>query len=208
MAQVTTTGQSDDVFEALIQGLLNQGFGSSPHFLPEPVVSQLRAQLRQHYDEGNMSAAGIGRHFDYQKNAEIRGDEIRWIRNDTPNPAEKSFLQTVDAFVDHLNATCYAGIRSYEFHYAYYAPGSFYKRHLDQFRSDKGRKYSLVIYLNENWQKEDGGHLSLYVDGDKQIDVLPTGGRAVFFKSDEREHEVHPAPERYRLSIAGWLKNV
>lgn len=95
-----------------------------------------------------------------------------------------------------------------EFHYARYDLGSFYKRHLDQFKSHRGRKYSLVIYLNEEWKEEDGGNLRLYLENDRVEDVYPVGGRAVFFKSDELEHEVMPAPERSRLSVAGWLKSV
>jgi SM-20-related protein len=90
-----------------------------------------------------------------------------------------------------------------ECHYAYYDTGSFYKKHIDQFRSDSGRKYSMVLYLNENWQPHMGGQLVLYADQDVQID--PLGGRMVFFKSDKIAHEVllSNAP---RLSIAGWLK--
>jgi SM-20-related protein len=37
--------------------------------------------------------------------------------------------------------------------------------------------------------------------------ILPTMQKAVFFKSDEMEHEVSVA-HRPRMSITGWLKRV
>jgi len=63
------------------------------------------------------------------------------------------------------------------------------------------------MYLNENWETRDGGQLSLYTSKG-EVRLIPDGGRIVFFKSDETEHEVHPSMGRYRLSIAGWLKSV
>ncbi len=115
-------------------------------------------------------------------------------------------MEQVNSLIAYLNVTCYTGINDVEFHYAYYARGSFYKRHLDQFKTDSGRKFSLVTYLNDNWQPEDGGALVLYVD-EKPITLYPNAGRTVFFKSELVEHEVKPS-NRDRLSIAGWLKRI
>ena len=64
------------------------------------------------------------------------------------------------------------------------------------------------MYLNEDWLESDGGQLALYHPDGTQENVLPVSGRAVFFESDKVEHEVHPSFNRYRLSIAGWLKQV
>jgi SM-20-related protein len=47
-----------------------------------------------------------------------------------------------------MNETCYAGITGYEFHYAFYEEGSFYKRHVDQFQNNQGREFSMITYLN------------------------------------------------------------
>ena len=116
-------------------------------------------------------------------------------------------MEKIKKLIHYLNSTCYTRINHFEFHYAWYDPGSFYKRHLDQFKSNRGRKFSLVIYLNDNWQQTDAGNLRLYLDG-HDIDLFPVGGRAVFFKSDEVEHEVMPSPIRPRISIAGWLKSM
>jgi SM-20-related protein len=84
-----------------------------------------------------------------------------------------------------------------------YPPGSYYKRHLDQFKKDDHRKLSVICYLNENWKEEEGGQLRIYLP-DKDIDVLPIAGRLVCFRSDQLEHEVLRAT-RPRLSITGWI---
>ena len=117
---------------------------------------------------------------------------------------EHEFLSLAEGLIHRLNSTCYAGIKSYEFHYALYSQGSFYKRHKDQFKNDKGRKYSLINYLNEDWLDEDGGELMVYTEEGVQK-IAPHSRTAVFFKSDEMEHEVSKA-NRGRMSITGWLK--
>ena len=68
------------------------------------------------------------------------------------------------------------------------------------------RKYSLINYLNKNWLEEDGGQLLVYQNEAVQK-ILPHSQTAVFFKSDEMEHEVTIA-NRSRMSITGWLKRV
>ncbi len=192
-------------FEQLINGLLENQAGTLPHYLNENLYKGLRANLEKLLAAGKMHPAGIGRQADFQQNAKVRGDVISWIDNDSNDPFEKAFLEQVAAFVNHLNATCYTGIRNWEFHYALYAPGSFYKRHRDQFQSNSGRKFSMVHYLNDNWQNTDGGQLLMYTPAGTTT-ILPEGGSVVFFQSDQTEHEVLPAA-RPRMSIAGWLKD-
>ena len=196
----------DSQFEQLIQGIMDRKYGTLEGFLPRDLVAQLRGNLQRHFEEGRMKPAGVGKNFTYQKSLKVRGDVIRWLEEGTEDPAEQTFFQTVQAFVDYLNATCYTGINAFEFHYALYGEGSFYKRHLDQFHQDHGRKYSFLVYLNDNWQVEDGGQLVLYLENEA-VTIQPEGGRAVFFKADEVEHEVLPA-HRTRMSIAGWLKRI
>jgi len=61
-------------------------------------------------------------------------------------------------------------------------------------------------YLNEDWIEEDGGQLLIYQKEQVQK-ILPRSQTAVFFKSDEMEHEVIKANRR-RMSVSGWLKQV
>lgn len=195
------------LFESLITGLLDKGLGYCDEFLEEETVNGLRSILLNHHSKGEMKPAGVGKNFDFQRNAAIRGDVIRWLDPRAANKYEQAFLSKVDRFTDYLNATCYAGINDHEFHYAYYEAGSFYKRHLDRFKNDKGRQFSFVLYLNDHWKTEDQGMLSLYLEEDV-VSLSPIGGRVVFFRSDQTEHEVKASLGRPRLSIAGWLKRL
>jgi len=194
-------------FEGLIQGLIDNNYGSCDHFLLPETIIGLNANLQRLNESDSLQVSGIGNKTDFKKDIQIRGDKINWIQEQSTNAFESSYLAKIDHFILYLNQTCFAGIKSYESHYSSYEKESFYKRHIDQFKTEKGRKFSIVLYLNENWKKEDGGLLSLYPSAGAQIDISPIGGRMVMFRSDEMEHEVNPSFTRTRNSIAGWLKN-
>lgn len=194
-------------YERLITGLISHEFGICDNFFSKEIINELRKNLLQNYEEGFMYRAGIGKDVEYTKDKEIRRDVICWLNEKNEDETEQFFVQKMNEFVVHLNKTCYTSINAFEFHYAYYDVGSFYKRHVDQFRNDNGRLFSFVLYLNDDWQFEDGGELMLYTNKET-IPILPVGGRAVFFKSDEIEHEVKAALTKPRLSLVGWLKNV
>ncbi|MEI9959416.1 MAG: 2OG-Fe(II) oxygenase [Ferruginibacter sp.] len=95
-------------------------------------------------------------------------------------------------------------MNGYEVHYAVYDEGSFYKRHKDQFKNDRNRKYSLINYLNNDWLEEDGGQLWVYQNDEVQK-VLPHAQTSVFFKSDEMEHESNKSQPKQDEHY-GWLK--
>ncbi|CAN5434829.1 2OG-Fe(II) oxygenase [soil metagenome] len=197
------------LFEPIIDEILADGYGMMDNFLAPDEVTVLAERLHDRRAMGQFRAAGIGNRNVVVENA-IRGDEILWLDKATAIPAELTFLQRIHEFVDYVNQTCYLGLREYEFHYAVYPTGTFYKRHLDQFRSDSRRKLSVICYLNTNWRETDGGQLALYLPdpdktGEQQIAIAPLGGRLVCFESARLEHEVLPAT-RERLSVTGWLK--
>jgi SM-20-related protein len=84
-----------------------------------------------------------------------------------------------------------------------YPAGTYYKKHLDQFKKDDHRKLSVICYLNKDWREEEGGQLRIYLEEGTQ-EVLPVAGRLVCFRSDLLEHEVLPST-RSRLSLTGWV---
>ena len=153
-----------------------------------------------------MKYAGIGNDLIADAAQQMRGDKIYWLDKKNNNINEQEFLDKVEDFIDHLNNTCYTGINGYEFHYAVYEEGRAYKKHRDQFKTDNNRKYSLICYLNDDWVAADGGQLVIY-QNDTAQSILPNAQKAVFFKSDEMEHEVLLA-HRPRMSITGWLKRM
>ncbi|GAB2520206.1 2OG-Fe(II) oxygenase [Spirosoma aerophilum] len=198
-----------DTFETIIQGILEDGYGITDNFITPAEVAALASQLHLRYDAGTFKAAGIG---NQQVSVEytVRGDEILWLDEMPTIPAEIAFLLRIGEFMTYINQTCYLGLRDVEFHYAVYPTGTFYKRHLDQFRSDSRRKLSVICYLNVDWHEADGGQLALYLPGvtngaERQITISPLGGRLVCFESDILPHEVLPATHE-RLSVTGWLK--
>lgn len=178
------------------------------NFLSSAEAAALRSCLHNRYEAGQFRSAGIGNQQVAVETA-IRGDEILWLDETTAIPEEAAFLQRIGQFVQYVNQTCYLGLRESEFHYALYPTGTFYKRHLDRFRSDSRRKLSVICYLNVDWQETDGGQLALYLpetDGSERlVTVAPLGGRLVCFDSGQLVHEVLPAT-RERLSLTGWLK--
>jgi len=191
-------------FDVLIDSYLRDKIGIAPLFLSQGLSEGLQQNIRQLQKDELMTAAGIGNGKVKDAGQKMRGDKIYWMDKDHPNVYEQQFLQLAEDFIGHLNNTCYTGINAYEFHYAVYEEGSFYKRHKDQFKNDSNRKYSLIAYLNEDWLEEDGGQLVVYQSPLAQT-ILPQSKTAVFFKSDEIEHEVMIA-NRPRMSITGWLK--
>jgi SM-20-related protein len=100
--------------------------------------------------------------------------------------------------------SCYAGITSYEFHYTLYETGSFYSKHVDQFKDNSSRKYSIISYLNADWKEMDGGELKINLLGKDKV-ISPMQGKTVFFRSNELIHEVL-VTHKPRLSVTGWLK--
>ena len=193
-------------FDLLIDSFLENNVGIDAGFLNKSLSTGLHQNILQLQRDEMMAFAGIGNEEVKDSNQKMRGDKIYWMDKKNTNIYEQEFLAQVEDFIDYLNRTCYTGINGYEFHYAVYEEGSSYKRHKDQFKNDNNRKYSLINYLNENWLEEDGGQLLVY-QNDMVQKISPKSQTAVFFKSDEMEHEVVLA-HRSRMSITGWLKRI
>ena len=193
-------------FDLLIDSYLENNIGFDAAFLNKDLCNGLQQNILQLQKDDMMTNAGIGNEVVKDAQQKMRGDKIYWMDKSHDNIFEQEFLQQAEDFIEHLNRTCYTGINGYEFHYAVYEQGSSYKRHRDQFKNNSDRKYSLISYLNDNWQEEDGGQLWVYQDEAVQK-ILPRSQTSVFFKSDEMEHEVTMA-NRSRMSITGWLKQM
>ena len=193
-------------FDLLIDSYLGNHIGIAPAFITQELSAGLQQNIIQLQEDDLMTPAGIGNEEVKDSNQKMRSDKIYWMDKSHNNLFENEFLLHAENFINYLNETCYAGINAYEFHYAVYEEGSFYKRHKDQFKNNNDRKFSLITYLNPNWVNEDGGQLQVYQNNIMQ-QVAPHSQTAVLFKSDEIEHEVTRA-NRSRMSVTGWLKIV
>ena len=135
----------------------------------------------------------------------LRGDRTQWFDPAAASGPQRAFLARIDALRRTLNRELMLGLVESEAHYAVYAPGARYARHLDRLRDSDARVLSAVFYLNEGWREADGGALRLYLGDGTQRDILPRAGTLALFLSARFEHEVLPAT-RERLSIACWLR--
>jgi SM-20-related protein len=147
--------------------------------------------------------AGIGKSQEKQINESIRGDYIQWIDPANVVPPIQLYLNRLSQLISFLNQSLFLSLKDLEVHMTLYPKGSFYKRHLDQFKKDDHRKLSVICYLNENWKPGEGGQLRVYLPNEEK-DFFPSAGRMICFRSDLLEHEVLPAT-RERLSLTGWL---
>ena len=171
-------------------------------FIEEGVYQTARSFLMEKLEDDTFAKAKIGPGSEEQVVSEIRGDYIYWLdrnRDTTLLP----FFGLIDETIQVLNRYCYLSLSGFEFHLAHYPAGSFYKRHLDQFKSRSNRMISMIIYLNEGWKPGNGGELKIFQDKGDLI-VEPFARRCVLFKSDTVPHEVLKT-QVSRYSLTGWL---
>ncbi|WP_417937938.1 2OG-Fe(II) oxygenase [Flavobacterium sp. ZB4R12] len=195
----------ENSFEALIATYIENKVGISEHFLSTDLANNLKQNLLTLNQDSLLMAAGIGNSEKLFYDGAIRSDSIYWLDKKHNNAFENEFFAQIEEFILYLNQSCYAGITGYEFHYSLYESGDFYLKHLDQFKNNSSRKYSMISYLNSNWKESDGGELLIHQLNNNQK-ISPTQGKTVFFKSDELVHEVL-VTQNTRMSITGWLKS-
>jgi SM-20-related protein len=194
----------ENSFETLIASYIETKVGIANHFLTDELCQHLAQNILTLEGNQLLQEAGIGNDNKLQLNTKIRRDTIYWLDKKHNDVHENAFFAIMDAFVLYLNESCYAGITDYEFHYSLYEAGDFYKKHLDQFKDNSSRQFSMISYLNPNWALKDGGELYIH-QLDNNQSIAPTQGKTVFFKSNELEHEVLVTNER-RMSVTGWLR--
>ncbi|RAW03289.1 2OG-Fe(II) oxygenase [Pseudochryseolinea flava] len=193
----------NEQFERIADGLAENGYAVIDQFLSQNEVDDILRSESFKNAETHFQKAGIGKNTGHQINEAIRGDYIQWLDKNSAEPALLVYLDRLSALVAFLNQALYLSLKDYEVHMTVYPTGSFYKRHLDQFKRDDHRKLSVICYLNQSWNDSNGGELRMYLPNEEK-DFLPLAGRLVCFRSDQIEHEVKPA-NRERLSLTGWI---
>jgi len=192
----------DGLFGRIAEDLRVKGYSINPGALPASLTTALIEHLAQMHAE-RFNPAGIGRELQQMHNRFVRKDEICWITGESA--AGRDWLAWTGGLQAFLNRRLLLGLFSFESHFARYAPGAYYKRHLDAFRGETNRVLSVIAYLNRGWTADDGGELILYADAADRdgLCVSPIAGTVVVFLSEDFPHEVLPA-RRDRHSIAGW----
>lgn len=192
----------------VVESLATRGWCEIADFLPPADWQPMAVEVRLLYAGGGFRMAGVGHGKTLRVRPEIRNDRVRWIDPLEPSLLQQGWLARIEALRLCINAGLMAGLFDYEGHFALYPPGSFYRRHLDRFADVSYRTVTCILYLNDDWQPEDGGELRMYLPdgegGERHVDILPAGGKAVFFLSGDFEHMVMPS-KRERLSLTGWF---
>ena len=208
MSELMPVASPDDVHQYIAMSLQTQGWCIVPDYLPTVVVAALRDDLLQQWQQGDFKLAAIGRSNGLSVDQSIRGDQLKWLNSERMTAAQECYWQAMNNLRLQLNRQLYLGLVEFEAHQSLYAAGTHYRRHCDQFHGIDLREVTVILYLNDAWLEEDGGHLLLYKDMEtEQVlrRILPQAGQLVVFLSAEFPHEVSPAM-RQRLSITGWFK--
>jgi SM-20-related protein len=188
----------------VVEALAGPGWCAIPDFLDRRGWWPLAMEARLIHAQGGFRHAGIGRGESFRIRPEIRNDRVHWIDPLQASDLQLAWLQRVELLRQDINRELKLGLFGFETHFALYPEGSFYLRHLDRFADAAYRRVTCILYLNDDWQPDDGGQLRIYLpNGSSHVDILPQGGTTVFFLSGEFEHEVLPA-RRERLSLTGW----
>jgi SM-20-related protein len=185
--------------------LSEKGWLAGAGLFTQDYLIGLHQELTGLWSEGRFREAGIGSGSDQMLRSEIRNDHIFWLDPANLSPIQFLYWKKIDQLRQELNRRFFFGLEDFEAHFAVYPPGSFYKKHLDRFRSRDERVISCVLFLNFAWDPAYGGQLRIYTDPGVYRDIQPDAGTFVCFLSDQIYHEVLPCTAT-RYSLSGWLR--
>jgi len=197
--------QTPDWINDAVSGLAQESWYHGERVVDSLLVSKLHRWMEEKEHQGAFKPAGVGKGTRHQNNEAIRRDRILWLPDELGNGVLSELFVLIEAMRAAFNRELYAGLESFEGHFAIYPPGGFYKRHIDTFRDDDARRISFILYLNKSWKPSQGGELRLYLEGNREAVIAPQAGSVVLFDSRKFPHEVLPS-EAERRSFTGWFK--
>lgn len=121
-------------------------------------------------------------------------DNARWLLYQLNSATFMKFLETLTGIEGLIPDPYFAGGGLHQIE-----QGGFLKIHADFNRHPKfklDRRLNLLLYLNENWKEEYGGHLELW---NKEMThfvhrILPIFNRCVIFNTTDSAYHGHPEP--------------
>ncbi|MCB1304583.1 MAG: 2OG-Fe(II) oxygenase [Leptospiraceae bacterium] len=198
-----------------LEHLEDHGYFVADHVLSADQCSRLIRDFDRRREAGLFEDAGVGSSAEVQ--SKIRRSELIWLDPTLPPPAAQPVFDIVENLRLNLNRHYFLGLQECEAFYSVYRPGSYYRRHFDNFQGRNNRIITFIFYLNLEWEKSKGGALRFYFDPGRLVtdshldlqesflDVDPIAGRLVVFYAPDWEHEVLPN-HADRYCITGWLK--
>jgi SM-20-related protein len=172
--------------------------------LSNELVAALLIDASKLYEQDQFSTAAVGAQHSKIVNTSIRGDHTYWVEGETT--AQTQFMQVMTELKNTFESHFPIPLNDFDGHYSYYPAGTFYRKHMDNARSNNNRIFSVVSYFNKDWQVEDGGELVLfYPETDAEVvRIQPTFGTTAIFFSTDFPHEVTKTLQP-RYSLTGWM---
>ncbi len=194
------------IIDSLCTGLSDSGYICIDSLMGVDLWQEQSIAAEKSFHNNQMVQASIGTKKATITNKSVRSDMTQWI----DFPAASPIYEFLEVLRLELNKQLFLGLESWECHYAAYTPGAFYKKHFDQVFSKthdlpnkSQRILTFILYLNRNWESQNGGELILYTNPLQKIE--PVGGRFVLFRSELIEHEVL-LTHKTRFSLTGWFR--
>lgn len=185
--------------EQLMQKVDSLGWGTTS--LDPQFAHLLLERFQEVQNRGLLVSAAISQNI--QQANTIRNDLTYWLEKEH-HSCEQKALDSLEQVLQALKNYFHISLTHLECHFAFYPPGHFYKKHIDQTAENNKRFFSFVIYLNPIWKTSDGGKLVGYENEQIIFEVLPHFGEMVVFRSDIA-HEVETSHNE-RRSLAGWFR--
>lgn len=183
-----------------IENLSHHAWAFSDHLVSKALCQELKSWADQQWQSGRFLDAKIGAKNSAQRDAKLRGDSILWLEDEP-----KQVLSFLNQLKNRCKIEMMLPLSHVETHLARYPVGAGYDRHLDQSPQSDARLLSFVLYLNQDWQKGDGGELRVEGQNSEIHLIEPLFGRLVIFKSGTIYHAVLPT-QKPRLSLTGWMR--
>jgi SM-20-related protein len=195
---------SEQQLELIASALTERGYVLLTDFLPLALAQSLLIETHS-LSEHAFKPAAIGRDNLQQLNEKIRSNTLHWLTGRTL--VQQQYLGVMEQLRIGINRALFMGLFDFECHYSHYAPGDFYKRHVDAFKGESNRVLSTVFYLNPDWQAKDAGEFVMYEPNSSAsiLTVPPLFNSCLLFLSDKFPHEVL-VTHTDRYSIAGWFR--
>lgn len=191
------------MLERILTEIETKGYSYTEGLIGQDELKAINEFFRAHRSE--FVPAMIGPLHSKQRDESIRGDYTFWVDPLSPIPEVKGLIDFLNRLLQGLNARFYLGLKQFECHFAFYPPGTFYKKHSDRFETSSTRTLSFIFYLNEEWNSGKGGELVLFDRGNNLLQtIVPLPGSFVCFLSEEFPHEVKKATQE-RRSLTGWM---
>ena len=191
--------------DGLMEQLLDTPWVIIDDALPTTILDALREEALTEYREGEFRAAQVGKGIEKQRIQEVRSDKVRWLERTEATLAQHAYWEMMDQLRMQLSGFFRVHLERVELHFAVYPIGAFYAPHLDQFREQSNRIFSVITYLNPDWKPGDGGELRIHLPQGDHLDIQPLHGRMICFRSDVVMHEVLEA-HAPRISLTGWMR--